>query len=84
MKEDMEQSITFVMSNETGRRFVYGVLELAGLDQNTFTTDPYTHAYNAGKRSVALSLISLIKEHETDNFFKMLKMGEFNGQSKQN
>jgi hypothetical protein len=62
-----------IMSTKDGRSVVARLIELAGTHSDTFNSDPYKHAFNAGKRSVGVWLESEVSTHFHGSYLLMLE-----------
>jgi|TARA_R110000850_G_scaffold13741_4_gene44263 hypothetical protein len=62
-----------IMTTKDGRSVVARLIELAGTHSDTFSADPYTHAYKAGKRSQGVWLENEVKTHFNGSYLLMLK-----------
>jgi hypothetical protein len=62
----------WVVSNKRGRRYVYRLLELAGVFRASFTPDPYVTAFNEGRRSYGLQVLADLVEHAPESYALML------------
>jgi hypothetical protein len=62
-----------VMGNKPGRRFVYGLLERAGVWRLSFHTNALQMAFNEGNRNEGLALLAKMMAHCPDLHAQMLK-----------
>ena len=62
-----------VLSNKRGRRFVFRLLERAGVWRLSFNTNALTMAFNEGVRNEGLRLMAQITTHCADRYTEMLK-----------
>lgn len=60
-----------VLSSKSGRRFVWHLLESAGVYRQSFTTDPLVTAFNEGNRRYGLEVLDLITRHAPEKFLLM-------------
>lgn len=65
--------LKWLMSNKRGRRFVYRLLERAGVWRLSFNTNALTMAFNEGTRNEGLRLLAQITEHCPDRNAEMLQ-----------
>lgn len=66
--------ISSIMSSHSGRRMMFRVLEMSGVDSPTFNPDPLTHAYNAGARErVGIPLRELLRNAAPGEYLQMMK-----------
>lgn len=65
--------ITGIMKTEGGRAFLARHLRTMGYVTDIFDKDPIQHAYNAGRRSAALSIVNDIKSAAPGEFQLLLK-----------
>lgn len=65
--------LKWLMSNKRGRRFVYRLLERAGVWRLSFNTNALTMAFNEGTRNEGLWLLAQITLHCPDRHAEMLK-----------
>lgn len=63
----------WLMSNKRGRRFVYGILDRAGVWRLSFNTNALTMAFNEGGRNEGLALLAKLTEHCPEMYSLMLK-----------
>jgi len=62
-----------IMSSKDGRSYIARLLDVAGANLDTYSSDPYRHAYNAGKRSLGLWVKDEVSTHYPDLYLQMLK-----------
>lgn len=62
-----------LMRTEGGREWMWKHLQECGVFENIFDENPVRQAYNAGKRQAGLQLEADLKEHDPDNYLKMMK-----------
>ncbi len=73
-RHDLESlTVQNFMKSESGREFMWKHLQLCGVFENMFDSDPITHAYNAGKRQAGLQLDDDLKEFAPGDYIKMIK-----------
>jgi hypothetical protein len=65
--------LKWLMSNKRGRRFVFRLLERAGVWRLSFNTNALTMAFSEGTRNEGLRLLAQITEHCLDRHAEMLK-----------
>lgn len=65
--------LKWVMSNKRGRRFMFRLLERAGVWRLSFNTNALTMAFNEGNRNEGLRLQALVTLHCPERFAEMLK-----------
>jgi hypothetical protein len=65
--------LKWLMSNKRGRRFVFRLLERAGVWRLSFNTNALTMAFNEGTRNEGLRLLDQIATHCPDRHTDMLK-----------
>jgi len=71
---DMEiDDLKWLMSNKRGRRFVFRVLERAGVWRLSFNTNALSMAFNEGQRNEGLRLMANITAHCPDRYTEMLE-----------
>jgi len=72
--EDREiGDLKWLMSNKRGRRFVFLLLERAGVWRLSFNTNALTMAFAEGTRNEGLRLLAQLSEHCLDRYSEMLK-----------
>lgn len=72
----LEQEIEdfkYLMSLVQGRRFMWRLLEDAGVFRTSFSTDALSTAFKEGWRNQGLKLINLINEHCPKQYQQMLR-----------
>ncbi len=65
-----------VMATESGRRFVWGLIEQAGVFQTTFRTDTNTTMFLEGNRNAGLALFNDVFGICPDLYLKMAAEAE--------
>lgn len=65
--------LKWLMSNKRGRRFVFRLLERAGVWRLSFNTNALSMAFAEGTRNEGLRLLAQITEHCLDRHAEMLK-----------
>ncbi|MFZ2972241.1 MAG: hypothetical protein WA049_06345 [Ferribacterium limneticum] len=71
---DLEiDDLKWLMSNKRGRRFVFRVLERAGVWRLSFNTNALSMAFNEGQRNEGLRLMANITAHCPDRYTEMLE-----------
>ena len=65
--------ISQVMSTKSGRNVITRLLEMTGIDENTFSENTHLHAQNAGRREMGLWLRDELKEACFSEYLLMLK-----------
>ena len=71
---DLEiDDLKWLMSNKRGRRFVFRVLERAGVWRISFNTNALSMAFNEGQRNEGLRLMANITAHCPDRYTEMLE-----------
>lgn len=63
----------WLMANAEGRRFVWRLLEKAGVFRSSFSQNGLQMALNEGQRNQGLMLLSEIHEHCPDRYHQMVK-----------
>ncbi len=63
----------WILSNRRGRRFIWRLLEQAGVFRTSFTSDPHSTAFNEGQRNAGLRILDLINRAAPDVYAVMLK-----------
>lgn len=61
------------MRTRQGRAFVRSILDLTGLDADTFSPDATVAAFNQGRRSVGLLLIAALRQAAPDQVLVMIR-----------
>lgn len=62
----------WIVSNKRGRRFVWRLLEKAGVFRTSFTGDPQWTAFNEGTRNYGLWVWAMVQEHAPESYALML------------
>lgn len=76
MKEDLDrqnelEDIRKIMTSRSGRRFMWRMLEIAGVFHASFNPDALIMAYNEGTRKQGLVLLADIMAIELDKYILM-------------
>lgn len=76
--------ISAIMSSQSGRKVLFRILEMSGLDYPTFSPDPISHAYNAGAREkVGIPLREMLRNAAPGEYLQMIKENTEYGRPKQ-
>lgn len=67
-----EEDLKWVMSNKRGRRFVWRLLDRAGIYRSSFTGNSTTF-FNEGQRNIGLMLVAEIHRSCPDQYTQMIK-----------
>lgn len=67
-----DDDLSAIMSEQTGRRFIYRVFEMAGIFRLSYTGNSETF-FNEGARNIGLRLLAEIQRVCPDSFILMLK-----------
>lgn len=70
---DRVNEIKWIMGNEIGRRFMWRILEQAGVFRSTFSNDALTMAFAEGNRNEGLRQLAMIHEVCPEMYPVMLK-----------
>ncbi len=62
-----------VLSTESGRRFIWGVIQRCGVFQGASSLEPMNISYSEGRRSVGLFLLGDVMAFHPDLFLTMQK-----------
>ena len=65
--------ISFLMSEKSGRRFMWRMLESAGIYRQSFAFDNAVTAFNEGQRSIGLMLLAKINLACPERYLDMQK-----------
>ena len=71
LNDDLKQ----VFCSPAGHRVLFHLFGICNLGGLSFTPDSLGTAFNEGRRSVGIELLSLLEEVDTDIYFKVLKEG---------
>jgi hypothetical protein len=71
--KEIAEDVKWLMKERRGRRIVLRMLETAGVFQLSFNTNSMTMAFNEGRRSEALRLLSQLHEHCPDHYTLMMQ-----------
>lgn len=64
--------LKWLLSNKRGRRFVFRLLERAGVWRLSFNTNALSMAFNEGARNEGLRLLAQITTHCAERYAEML------------
>lgn len=67
------EDIAKIMKSRSGRRFMWRLLESAGIFVTTFNHDALVMSFNEGKRNQGLWLLADIMAIDTDSYILMAK-----------
>lgn len=67
------EDLKWLMSNKRGRRFIFRLLERAGVWRSSFSTNALAMAFNEGTRNEGLKLVADLTSHCSDRYGEMLK-----------
>jgi len=59
-RQNEEADIKWLMSSKRGRRFVWRLLEQAGVFRSSFNTNAMTMSFSEGNRNYGLQLLNLV------------------------
>lgn len=68
-----EEDFKWVLSDVRGRRFIWGLLEEAGVYSSSFDGTAETTIFNEGQRNQGLKILSMIHEVAPDMYATMIK-----------
>ena len=68
-----EEDFKWVLSDVRGRRFIWGLLEEAGVYSSSFDGTAETTIFNEGNRNQGLKLLAMIHEVAPDLYATMIK-----------
>lgn len=71
-RRDIED-LKWLLEQAQGRRFVWRLLEQAGVYQSTFNSSGSVTAFNEGKRAIGLWALAQIHDHTPDVLATMIK-----------
>ena len=61
----------WIMSNKRGRRFIWRLLEKAGVFRSSFTGNSETF-FREGARNIGLQVLAMVHEHTPESYTLML------------
>ena len=67
------EDLKWLMSNKRGRRFMFRLLERAGVWRSSFNTNALAMAFSEGTRNEGLKLTADLTTHCSDRYGEMLK-----------
>lgn len=74
IKEQLD--VKNVLETEHGRNLITRLLQITGVDEEGFSSDPSVAAYAAGRRSVGLWLQHELKSASLDLYLQLLRESE--------
>lgn len=72
-KEKELDGLSSILSTETGRKYIYSVLEFCGVYSTIFSAETNRIYFNEGQRNVGLKLIADINTACPDLYVKMIE-----------
>lgn len=72
-KKRSNLAIHNLMRTADGRDYVWQYLQSCGVFETIYTSDPMSHAFNAGKREAGLMLKRDIESNEPAYYVKMIE-----------
>ncbi len=72
-KEREDDDLEQVMNTECGRRFIWKILSASGVFHSSFSSDPYSTAFNEGARNKGLELFNNLLSVCPDLYLVMAK-----------
>jgi hypothetical protein len=73
LNKEIADDIKWLMKERRGRRVALRILEAAGVFQLSFNTNSMQMAFNEGRRSEGLRLLSQLHEHCPDQYQLMIQ-----------
>lgn len=67
------EDIKWLMAHKAGRRFMWRVLEKAGVYRSSFNNSGSITAFNEGQRNIGLMLVAEIQDVTPDQYLAMIK-----------
>ena len=61
-----------ILGTEEGRKFMMKILNISGLDRDTFDKDTHQHAFKAGKRSIGIRIRDELQDAAPELYLRML------------
>lgn len=71
MKKNPNQDLKEIMSYPAGRRFIAEMLESSQVFGGSFALDPCQHAFNAGRKAFAVSLLARLQIELPEDYLVM-------------
>ncbi len=68
-----KEDVIWLMSGKRGRRFVYSILERAGVFKLSFDENPLKMSFNEGRRNEGLALMSKLMKYCPKSYTAMLE-----------
>ena len=60
----MEELLLNIMETDTGRKFVWEILEGTGVDTGAFNHEPCKNAWLAGRASLGIEILNLLRNSD--------------------
>lgn len=67
------EDVKWLLAHKAGRRFVWRLLEQAGVYRTSFNNSGSVTAFNEGQRNIGLMLVAEIQELVPERYLDMLK-----------
>lgn len=74
------QDFKWIMANKRGRRYVWRLLDLAGVFRSSFTGNSQTF-FNEGQRNIGLMVLAQIHKHCPEAYLLMLQEQKDHGRN---
>lgn len=81
-RETQIDDLLWLMSDKRGRRYVWRLLQRAGIYTTTFTGEALSSAFKEGERNQGLKVLSEVMEHCPERFSEMQKEARANERRK--
>jgi len=78
--EEEIADVDWLMHQPEGRRFIYRLLEQAGVYRSTFSDNALQTAFAEGERNLGLRYLAMVQEHCLERFILMLEEKTKNGE----
>lgn len=72
-RENEESDVKWLMSSRRGRRFVWRLMDQAGVFRSVFNTNPTAMAFAEGNRNTGLRILALVTSLCHEHYPAMLK-----------
>ncbi len=71
------KDMAFILSTEQGRRYIWRMLRITGVDKQTFEGDINWSVFNSGERNVGLRIKTDINEADPMSLITMMKEAKY-------